>query len=123
MHEVSIAEGIASAVESTVSPSTLVVSVRVAVGELAGVDIDALLFAWESVRKGTCMQKARLVVERPEGRAWCMQCSKEVALHRHGDPCPECGSFQLLATQGHELKVLDIEIPADAPQAANESGA
>lgn len=115
MHEVSIAEGIASAVENTVSPATPVVSVRVAVGELAGVDVDALLFAWQSVRKGTCMDSARLVVERPEGRAWCMHCCKDVALHRHGGPCPECGSYQLLATQGHELKVLDIEIPAESP--------
>lgn len=113
MHEVSIAEGIASAVESTVAPGTPVLSVRVAVGELAGVDIDALLFAWQSVRKGTSMDKAPLVVERPEGRAWCMHCGKDVALHRHGDPCPECGGYQLLATQGHELKVLDIEIPAE----------
>ena len=45
-----------------------------------------------------------------------MHCEKEVALHRHGDPCPECGGYQLLATQGHELQVLDVEVPADEPQ-------
>lgn len=123
MHEVSIAEGIASAVQGAVGEKTSVVSVRVAVGELAGVDVDALLFAWQSVRKGTAMADAELVVERPEGRAWCMQCSKEVPLHRHGDPCPECGSYQLIATQGHELQVLDVEVPADAPQTASEKTA
>lgn len=116
MHEVSIAEGIASAVQSAVGEKTSVVSVRVAVGELAGVDVDALLFAWQSVRKGGPLEAAQLVVERPAGRAWCMHCEKEVALHRHGDPCPECGGYQLLATLGHELQVLDVEVPADEPQ-------
>ena len=27
-----------------------------------------------------------------------------------------CGGYQLLATQGHELQVLDVEVPADEPQ-------
>ena len=116
MHEVSIAEGIASAVQDAVGEKTSVVSVRVAVGELAGVDVEALVFAWESVRKGTCMQNAPLVVERPEGRAWCMNCCRDVPLHRHGDPCPECGGYQLLPTQGHELQVLDVEVSDEPPE-------
>ncbi len=117
MHEVSIAEGIVSAVEQSVPEGTPVLSVRVAVGELAGVDVEALLFAWESVRKGTAMQRAALVIERPPGKAWCMQCAKDVPLHRHGDACPFCGGYQLLPTQGHELQVLDVEIPDDSSSA------
>ena len=125
MHEVSIAEGILSAVESTLvnEPDAKVSSVTVNIGELAGVESQALLFAWDSVVRGTLAEGAKLVIEQVAGEAWCMKCAKNVPLHRHGDPCPECGSFQLLATQGHELKVLDIEIPADAPQKTNENGA
>ena len=47
MHEVSIAEGILSAVKSTLvnEPQAKVTSVTVSIGELAGIEIQALLFA------------------------------------------------------------------------------
>ena len=56
MHEVSIAEGILSAVESTLvnEPDAKVSSVTVNIGELAGVESQALLFAWDSVVRQTC---------------------------------------------------------------------
>lgn len=111
MHEMSIAEGILdAALKPELADNEVVTAVRVAVGELAGVDIEALLFAWTSVRRGTRADSAQLVIERPAGRAWCMACAKDVPLHRHGDPCPECGGYQLFANQGHELQVLDLEI-------------
>lgn len=115
MHELSIAEGIAEVVEKTATANEIqrIVSVRVAVGELAGVDIDALLFAWDSVRETPLLSASKLVIERPKGEAWCMVCGKTVALHRHGDPCPVCGGYQLAATGGHEMKVLDFEVPED----------
>ena len=49
MHEVSIAEGILSAVESTLvnESDAKVSSVTVNIGELAGVESQALLFAWD----------------------------------------------------------------------------
>ena len=55
MHEVSIAEGILSAVESTLvnEPDAKVSSVTVNIGELSGVESQALLFAWDSVVRGT----------------------------------------------------------------------
>lgn len=116
MHEMSIAEGILDAVSRTaLEPGETVTEVRVAVGELAGVDVDALLFAWDSVKRGTPADGSRLAVERPPGRAWCMACGKTVEMHRHGDACPLCGGYQLIANQGHELKVLDLTVAKKAP--------
>ena len=66
-------------------------TVRVSIGELAGVDIPSLEFAWQSVRKGGVAQNAELEIERPNGEAWCLQCQKTIPLHRYGDPCPDCG--------------------------------
>ncbi len=111
MHEASIAEGILDAVRKTpLSADEEVTEVRVAVGELAGVDIEALLFAWESVKRDSVAANSRLLIDRPPGKAWCMTCAETVDLHRHGDPCPKCGGFQLFANQGHELKVLDLTV-------------
>ena len=111
MHELSIAEGIAEAVESTTAREgiTRVTSVRVAVGELAGVDVEALRFAWVSVCATPLLEGAALEVETPAGSAWCLDCAETVPLHRHGDPCPKCGGWHLAANGGHEMRVLDFE--------------
>ena len=103
MHEVSIAEGIVSAVLKTLGNESVprILSVRVAVGELAGVDCETLRFAWPSVTRETILEGAELQIERPPGRA----------LPRHGDACPLCGGWRLAPVAGHELKVLDFEIP------------
>ena len=69
-------------------------AVRVSIGELAGVDIPSLEFAWTSVRKGGPAENAALEIERPR--------------KRYGDPCPECGGYRLAATGGTEMKVVDI---------------
>ena len=71
MHELSIAEGIIEIVERTAAANDVrsVRAVRVAIGELAGVDIPSLEFAWESVRKGGVAENAVLEIERPERRS------------------------------------------------------
>lgn len=124
MHEVSIAEGILDVVERTAEANQIaaVGSIRVAVGELAGVDIPSLTFAWQSVRKGSVAERAELVLERPPGRAWCMTCGKDVPLARYGDPCPDCGGFQLMATGGTELRVVDFTDLTDEGSDKNAEG-
>ena len=112
MHEVSIAEGILSAVESTLvnEPDAKVSSVTVNIGELAGVESQALLFAWDSVVRGTLAEGAKLVIEQVAGEAWCMKCAKNVPLHRHGDPCTQCGGYQLMPVQGHASNASRLEL-------------
>ena len=110
MHELSIAEGIIDVVTRTANANALskIKSVRVAIGQLAGVEIEALRFAWVSARRDSVAEEAELVIERPQGKAWCMDCEKTVPLPRYGEACPFCGGYHLSATGGTELKVLDI---------------
>ncbi len=114
MHELSLCEGIVSAVERTAERHGIsrVASVRVAVGRLAGVDIPSLEFAWHSVTMTGPLTGAKLVIERPEGTAFCTDCGETVPLAKFGDPCPKCGGFRLIPNGGTELKVLDF-LPAD----------
>lgn len=117
MHEVSLAEGILALVESEARKAGVraVKAVRIEAGELSGVDPDALRFAFESVCRGSLAAHASLVIERPEGRAWCAACRLEVRLRRYGDACPRCGGFQLLPVKGRSLRVLDF-VPDEAPR-------
>lgn len=110
MHELSIAEGIIEVVERTVRQNdvTHVKKVRVAIGELAGIDIPSLQFAWVSVTKSGVAEGALLEIERPAGVAWCMDCSVTVPLKNFGDPCPHCGGYHLTPTGGREMRVIDL---------------
>lgn len=110
MHELSIAEGILEIVERTARANDVkrVKTVRVSIGELAGVDLPSLQFAWESVRRGGPAEGAALEIERPAGEAWCLDCEETVPLKRYGDPCPKCGGYRLAATGGTDMRVVDI---------------
>ena len=112
MHEVSLAEGIIEIVGSTATRAgaDTVTEVRVEVGELSNVELHALEFAFDSVKKGTVADSARLAIDRTEGAAWCLPCRKEVPLHRFGDACPLCGGFQLAPVRGTEMRVVDIKV-------------
>ena len=113
MHEVSIAEGIAEVVSKTAAKNSIkaIACVRVAIGELAGVDCDALNFAWESVAETGLLKGAKLEIERIEGSAWCTDCEKNVPLKRYGNACSLCGGYHLIATAGTEMRVIDF-VPA-----------
>ena len=76
------------------------------------VDIPSLDFAWRSVTMTGPLTGAKLVIERPEGTAFCTDCGETVPLAKFGDACPKCGGFRLIPNGGTELKVLDF-VPAD----------
>ena len=110
MHEMSIAEGIIEVVERTAKANQVdrIKSVTIEVGELAGVDIPSLEFAWKSVTLNSPAEGAELKIERPDGVAWCMDCSKSVPFHKYGSACPECGGFNLTPTGGTEMRVVSL---------------
>lgn len=113
MHEMSLAEGVLGVVEDALRGErggVQVRSVRLEIGQLAAVEIDALRFSFDVVKCGSVAEAARLDVIELPGQAWCMQCAETVALAQRGDGCPRCGSHQLQVTGGDELRVKDIEL-------------
>jgi hydrogenase nickel incorporation protein HypA/HybF len=112
MHEVSLAGGILKIVEAAAKRENFarVTLLRLEAGSLSGVEVRALRFALEAIAPGTCLQEARLEIATPAGQAWCLSCSATVDLQQRGDACPRCGSYQLQATGGTELRVLDMMV-------------
>ncbi len=112
MHELSIAQGIVDLVEgeARVQHFGKVKKIHLVVGALASVEPEALLFGFDSVARGTVAEGAVLELERPPGTGQCMSCGGEVRLSARGEPCPGCGSYQLLVTSGEELRVADLEV-------------
>lgn len=112
MHEMSLCEGILRVIEEQAAAQDYlkVKTVWLEVGALAGVEVEALRFGFDVVMKASIAEGALLAIIDVPGRAWCMQCMKNVALKQRFDPCPECGGFQLQVNGGEELRIKELEV-------------
>lgn len=116
MHELSLAGGVLRVVEDAARREGFarVTQLRLAAGALAGVEVRALQFALDSLRPGTCLEGAQIIIEEPPGTAWCLRCACSVTIQSRADACPHCGGHQIQPTGGTELQVLDLLVE-DAP--------
>lgn len=112
MHEMSLAESVREIVDDTArsQQARRVTRVRLEIGRLAQVEIEAMRFAFDVVKRGSLAESARLDIVQTDGTAWCMRCAEPVAISQRGNACPQCGSYQLQVTGGDRMRVLDIEI-------------
>ena len=121
MHEMSLAEGIRGIVEETAQAQgfTRVKAVVIEVGQLSSVEVESLKFCFDVVMRGTVADGARLDIETVPGVGWCMPCGKSVPIKALYDPCPDCGSYQVQATGGTEMRVVALDVDG-APERAAE---
>ncbi len=110
MHEMSLAEGILQIVEAQAVDSPKVHSVTLSVGELAGVELEALRFCFDVVTRNTHAEGATLEIDTVPGSAFCFDCLAQVPLSRRGDPCPRCEGYHLTVVGGDQMKVKYLEI-------------
>ena len=110
MHEMSLAEGVMQIIEEAGASKGFgrIKSVRIEVGELAGVQCEALRFCFDAVTRGGIAEGCELEIITIPGEGWCLQCSARTAIHELFDACPVCGGCQVQAVGGRELRVRDI---------------
>ncbi|MEU2156124.1 hydrogenase maturation nickel metallochaperone HypA [Streptomyces sp. NPDC019396] len=112
MHEMSLALAVVDQVEEAARShgATAVSTVRLQVGELAGVVPDALGFCFELACAGTVLEGAELIAESVPGRAHCAGCADDWAV---GMPpqlcCPVCGQATTELIAGRELRITGVE--------------
>jgi hydrogenase nickel incorporation protein HypA/HybF len=81
------------------------------VGALAGVEPEALRFAFDVVTRNTLAEEAELEVDSVPARAYCAACEAE--FEAEGSfilSCPRCGSLSGDLRQGRELELSRIEM-------------
>jgi len=112
MHEMSLCESICQIIEENARAQgfSRVKGVWLEIGELSGVEVEAMRFGFDAVSSGTLAEGARLEIIELPGTAWCMQCQKSVPAHRRFDACPECGGYQLQVTGGDEMRIKELEV-------------
>jgi hydrogenase nickel incorporation protein HypA/HybF len=112
MHELSIALSIVELAEEEAwkANAAVISKVEVEIGTMAGVETDALLFAWDSVVQGTMAMGAALVINSIQAEAHCLECGKDFPVDHFFVECPHCNSFRYQVTKGKELRVSSLMV-------------
>lgn len=120
MHELGIATSILEAVEreSKKHAGSQFTAVGLRIGEVAGVDVDALQFGWEAITKDTQWESLKLAIESVPRRNKCKNCREEFAVKDYDIQCPKCGSFATENVSGDELDIAYIEAEEEVAEGA-----
>lgn len=112
MHELSIVLSILDIAEKQVKEhhAHSVEEIELEIGQLAGVEWDALDFAWEAATKNTALEHAQRSVTRIDGAAKCLECSLVFSAENLFTPCPQCGSYFSDFIRGKELRIKSLTI-------------
>lgn len=112
MHEMSLCEGVLQVMQEQAKAQgfSRVKTVWLEIGELAGVDTEAMRFGFDVVVRDSLADGATLEIIHLPGRAWCLPCGNEVRVRQRFDACPTCGGYQLQVTGGDELRVKELEV-------------
>jgi len=110
MHEMSIATSILDIAEQSMNGHENLLSISVRIGELAGIEFEALEFCFKALKESSRYPDLTLEIERVPGRGKCKKCGTESPMREVFALCPECGQYGLEPVGGQELKVTSIEV-------------
>jgi hydrogenase nickel incorporation protein HypA/HybF len=110
MHELSIAMNILSIAEEECRKAGLhkVEEVQLLVGNLSGVDTEALITCLHIATRDTLLQSARILLDRKDGKGYCSGCEEEFYMADLLTPCPVCFQPPTEFRAGQELQIIAI---------------
>ena len=112
MHELGIAASILESVQAEARrhPEGRITKVGVKIGELSGVDRDALQFGFEVLVKDTEWEPVVLDLEYIPRVQRCSKCAHEFRMTEFDPQCPQCGEFLTHCISGEELDIVYMEV-------------
>jgi len=112
MHELAIAQAILERAQraSEKNGGGRVLKVGLRIGEISGVEADALSFGIEALSKGTPLEGLVLEIDQPKRRQRCTSCAAEFEPEGFTVRCPMCQHEASECIAGSELDVTFIEL-------------
>ncbi|HMO04490.1 MAG TPA: hydrogenase maturation nickel metallochaperone HypA [Kiritimatiellia bacterium] len=112
MHEFGIAQGLMDVVlgRAREAGATRIEQVNLAIGVLAGVEEEALQFAFRALGEDTPAAETRLVVEKIPLRCYCRPCDAVFECKPFAYRCPTCGAASAEVRTGKELNLVSMEV-------------
>lgn len=99
-------------IEENVQPAALhrVRSVKIRIGEMAGVSADSLAFSFSALTERSDLQQATLRIEHVPFAVRCRHCKTTFSDSNGRVVCPLCGGVEPDVLGGTELEVVEIEL-------------
>lgn len=112
MHEFGIACAILETVreEAEKRPESRLLKVGVRIGEISGVEPDALAFSFDALVEGSELAPLELVIERAPRRHKCAKCQHEFAVVNYEVACPDCKEQDTQCIGGFEMEIAYLEV-------------
>jgi len=132
VHELVLANGIVDAVINFAAENkSKVVEFKVAVGELASINIELMRRLLEEIVKKTILEKAKIIVEVEKARIRCQLCNYACNASAYLDKltedekeiihfvpellstfarCPRCGSCSFNIESGRSVRVVEVKL-------------
>lgn len=84
--------------------------IRLLVGQMTGVEPEALRFCFSSVAQGTIAAEAELRITGVPLVAECQDCGRKFDVAGYRFLCSACGSAKVTVLSGRELRVEYLEV-------------
>lgn len=112
MHELSLMDNVRELAleQARLHGASRIEAVTLRIGALAGVEPDALRFAFEVVMAGSIAAHAELHVEAVVAEAYCEPCSRAFAVRDGLCECPSCGAISRRLLRGRELELASLQL-------------
>jgi hydrogenase nickel incorporation protein HypA/HybF len=112
MHELSLMESVREVAleQAALHGAGRIEVIRLRVGRLAGVEIDALRFAHEVVMADSIAAGSRLEIESVRAECFCAVCLLPFPAPDGCCDCPVCGTVSRQLLHGRELQLASLEL-------------
>ena len=112
MHELSLLEALRdqALAAARAEGAGRIAAIRLRVGELAGVEVEALRFAFPLVMEGTLAAGAELRIEIEPAECHCAVCAAPFPAPQGCCDCPRCGTISRRLLRGRDLRLLSLEV-------------
>ena len=116
MHELSLATALIDQVQRVceTEQASAVVSIRLRIGALSGVNRESFAFAFPLVAEGTCAADAKLVFEEVPAEIVCDECGKQSTPGKMFLTCGLCGSNRVRIIAGRDFQIVSVELDEKA---------
>ena len=110
MHEASLVEGILKIAFEVAADNHAekISAIGLKIGEMAGVELEALRFSFDFLKKNTIAENAALKIKRVPIIARCNKCGKIFNVAQYNFFCPECDGILILQS-GRELLIEFVD--------------
>ena len=115
VHEVGVMQSALELAEeqARLRGATRIHRITLRIGPLAGVEPEALAFAFDVVTTGTMAEGATLTVDAVPVVCFCETCAQEFAPADFVFACPRCGALSGEVRSGRELELTSLEVSGD----------